>query len=134
MIRVRRYLALAIVLLAVVAVWVFAVPLGCRTSTPSEDVGHIQVKEAGPYYTDWPFDEAEAKRRQKLTAEKLGLPLKYELDLGNGLKMAFLLIPAGEFMMGSPADEPGRSDNEGPVHRVSISKPFCMGKHEVTQA
>jgi formylglycine-generating enzyme required for sulfatase activity len=48
-----------------------------------------------------------------------------------GIEMVF--IPAGEFMMGSPDNEKGRSSNEGPVHRVKIAMPFYMGKCEVTQ-
>ena len=42
----------------------------------------------------------------------------------------FVLIPAGTFQMGSTA---GGSDNK-PVHQVTITKSFCMGKYEVTQA
>ena len=42
----------------------------------------------------------------------------------------FVLIPAGTFQMGS---EKGYSDNK-PVHEVTITKPFYMGKYEVTQA
>jgi formylglycine-generating enzyme required for sulfatase activity len=40
-------------------------------------------------------------------------------------------IPGGEFLMGSPKDEQGRADDEGPRHPVKI-EPFWMGKHEVT--
>jgi len=40
-------------------------------------------------------------------------------------------IPGGKFLMGSPADEEGRKEDEGPQHEVEI-KPFWMGKHEVT--
>src|SRR5436853_7739329 len=40
-------------------------------------------------------------------------------------------IPAGSFTMGSPIDEPGRFDTEGPQHRVSI-KAFALGKYNVT--
>lgn len=47
--------------------------------------------------------------------------------------MEFVLIPAGEFMMGSPSDEKGRYDQEGPVHKVTINNPFYMGKYPVTQ-
>jgi formylglycine-generating enzyme required for sulfatase activity len=53
---------------------------------------------------------------------------------GDGPKMEFVRIPAGSFYMGSPATEEGRDDNEGPVHEVRITKPFYMGKYEVTQA
>jgi len=55
------------------------------------------------------------------------------LDLGNNVKMRLVLIPAGKFMMGSPATEMGRLSNEGPQHEVTISKPFYMGAFEVTQ-
>ena len=52
----------------------------------------------------------------------------------NTIGMEFVLIPAGEFMMGSPASEGGRDRNEGPQHRVRITKPFYMGAFEVTQS
>ncbi len=51
------------------------------------------------------------------------------VDLGNGIQMEFVLIPAGTFLMGSRAGDP----NEQPVHIVTISKPFYIGKYEVTQ-
>ena len=51
----------------------------------------------------------------------------------NTIGMEFVLIPAGEFEMGSPSDEEGRWKNEGPVHHVNIEKAFYMGKYEVTQ-
>ncbi len=43
-----------------------------------------------------------------------------------------VVIPAGSFMMGSPSQEEGRLDREGPVHRVRIPKPLAVGKYEVT--
>ena len=48
----------------------------------------------------------------------------------NSIGMEFMLIPAGTFMMGS---EKGYAD-EKPQHRVTISRPFYLGKYEVTQA
>jgi len=42
-----------------------------------------------------------------------------------------VVIPAGSFMMGSPAGEVGRSENEGPVHRVTLQQ-YALGKTEVT--
>ncbi len=53
---------------------------------------------------------------------------------GEGPKMEFVRIPAGSFRMGLPPSEEGRFDDEGPVHEVRITKPFYMGKYEVTQA
>ncbi|MBU6401217.1 MAG: formylglycine-generating enzyme family protein [Verrucomicrobia bacterium] len=43
-------------------------------------------------------------------------------------------ISAGEFIMGSPNDEPGRDPDEGPQTRVIIPRGFWMGRCEVTQA
>lgn len=51
--------------------------------------------------------------------------------LGNSLGMEFVLIPAGSFIMGSPADEPGRGADEV-RHQVTISKPFYLQTTEVT--
>ncbi|AKB48930.1 serine/threonine kinase [Methanosarcina sp. Kolksee] len=48
-------------------------------------------------------------------------------------EMEFLLILAGRFSMGSPSNEEGRYDNEGPVHKVTIKNPFYLGKYPVTQ-
>ena len=45
-----------------------------------------------------------------------------------------VVVPSGSFMMGSPSSEEGRDDDEGPVHRVRIPRPFAVGKHEVTFA
>lgn len=43
-------------------------------------------------------------------------------------------IPEGYFFMGSPLQEEGRQANEGPMRAISLSKPFYLGRHEVTQA
>lgn len=40
-------------------------------------------------------------------------------------------IPAGKFLMGSPASEPGRFDSEGPQHVVQVGA-FALGKYDVT--
>jgi formylglycine-generating enzyme required for sulfatase activity len=45
----------------------------------------------------------------------------------NSIGMKFILIPAGEFYMGSEEDE------EEPVHKVKINNPFYLGTYPVTQ-
>ncbi len=60
-------------------------------------------------------------------------PKEKTIDMENGAKMEFVLIPAGEFYMGSPSTEKDRENCEGPVHRVKINKPFYICKYEVTQ-
>jgi formylglycine-generating enzyme required for sulfatase activity len=52
----------------------------------------------------------------------------------NSIGMEFVKIPAGTFMMGSVASYSKTSHaDESPAHQVTISKPFYMGKFEVTQ-
>ena len=51
----------------------------------------------------------------------------------NSIGMEFVLIPAGTFEMGCSSDSEGCDDNEKPRHKVRLSKPFYLGKYEVTQ-
>jgi formylglycine-generating enzyme required for sulfatase activity len=44
---------------------------------------------------------------------------------------AVVVIPTGEFVMGSPADETGHADNEEPQRRVRIDVGFALGRGEV---
>ncbi|MEM0914907.1 MAG: SUMF1/EgtB/PvdO family nonheme iron enzyme [Planctomycetota bacterium] len=83
----------------------------------------------GPPIAKSPFNAAEAQRLQEATAEYLGVPANGPNSIG----MELVLIPAGEFTMGSPASEAKRYDDER-QHRVRLSKPFAMGVTEVTQA
>jgi len=80
-------------------------------------------------------DSAEVLAALKAGAKKVpagsqDLPKELAIDLPGGVKMSFVLIPPGSFLMGSNR---GFGD-EAPVHRVVISKPFYMAKHEVTTA
>ncbi len=45
-----------------------------------------------------------------------------------------VVIPPGEFMMGSPTSEKDRNDDEGPQRKVTIASPFLVSKYEVTFA
>lgn len=47
--------------------------------------------------------------------------------------IAMVWVPAGSFSMGSPLREPSRLPEEGPETTVTISQPFWMGTHEITQ-
>lgn len=97
-------------------------------------------------YKDWPFDSEEAKRRQMETASALKVPVERRIDLGDGLTLELMLIPAGEFMMGGEESpeaiskkchgvkaEPYCFVSEQPQHRIRITNPFYIGKYEVTQ-
>ena len=50
----------------------------------------------------------------------------------NSVGMVLVPIPAGEFLMGSPETERGRRGTEL-QHQVTLTKPFLLGVHEVTQ-
>ena len=54
------------------------------------------------------------------------------MEVTNSIGMKLRLIPAGEFMMGSPTTESDRLDTET-QHRVTLTKPFYLGVTEVTQ-
>ena len=60
-------------------------------------------------------------------------PKELTVDLGKGVKLEMVLIPAGEFMMGSPDSDKNAEREEKPQHRVRITKPFYLGKYLVTQ-
>ena len=49
-----------------------------------------------------------------------------------GVCPEMVVLPAGSFMMGTPDDEPGRQDDEGPLHQVTFAKPFAMSRFQVT--
>src|SRR5437763_14242387 len=48
--------------------------------------------------------------------------------------MDFVKVASGEFMMGCSTGDIDCNDDERPQHRVQITKPFELGKYEVTQA
>jgi len=85
----------------------------------------------GTAYSEGPKPSEQGKARQEDGArgKTEGPPKELTVDLGGRVKMEFVLIPAGSFMMG---DEKGL-DWEKPVHKVTITKPFYLGKYEVTQ-
>ena len=96
-----------------------------------------------------PFDEAQAKQHQLAWSEYLRMPVEKEVEFAGGTKMVFMLIPPGEFMMGAGNEEQApfmtkakaageelaaaRILTEGPEHHVRISRPYYLGKYEVTQ-
>jgi formylglycine-generating enzyme required for sulfatase activity len=81
--------------------------------------------DKAPKIAGWPFDAAEAKKRQAASGAKT----QQTIELADGVKLVMTLIPAGEFVMGDAA---GHRD-ETPA-AVKIAKPFWMGTLEVTNA
>jgi formylglycine-generating enzyme required for sulfatase activity len=92
-----------------------------------------------------PFSAAQARAHQEAWAKSLGVPVEYTNSIG----MKFVLIPPGEFVMGSTLDEIAvahkengeesgdRSEaikSEAPQHKVILTQPFYLSVTEVTQA
>ena len=101
----------------------------------------------GPPLAVAPFDEATAREHQARWAKYLHAPVVQSNSIG----MKLVLIPPGEFAMGSSKEliegemrlhggdsreEKWYRNNlpgEGPQHRVRITKPFWLGATPVTQ-
>ena len=82
-----------------------------------------ETKMEIPKVAGRPFDAEEARRRQAAAAV-----FERAIDLGSGVAMKLVRIPAGRFVMGDAAGEV----DERPPARVVIGKPFWMGACEVT--
>ncbi len=78
----------------------------------------------------WPAEKVKSLQQQ--TAAALSVPVEFHDRLRDGSQgPAMVVIPAGEFLMGSPKDEEGRFSNER-LHEVRIERPFAVGKYAVT--
>jgi formylglycine-generating enzyme required for sulfatase activity len=80
-----------------------------------------------------PQTTEQVKSLQSKTAEQFGIEVERAVKINDHVEIDFILIPPGEFYMGSLSTEEGRGKDEGPIHKVKISKPFYMSKYEVTQ-
>jgi formylglycine-generating enzyme required for sulfatase activity len=74
-----------------------------------------------------PSNSGRTETNEPVSAAKTNASPPKSFKSQYGIEMVY--IPAGRFMMGSNAGE----SNEKPVHEVTISRPFYMGKYEVTQ-
>ncbi|MGA2621645.1 MAG: SUMF1/EgtB/PvdO family nonheme iron enzyme, partial [Thermoguttaceae bacterium] len=105
--------------------------------------GQVKVKVTlkPPLLAVAPFDATQARKHQEAWAKYLGVPV----ETTNAIGMKLVLIPPGEFEMGSPKElideELKTADGwykdhlpgEGPRHRVRITQPFYLGAYDVTQ-
>ena len=118
-----------------------AKPQGPPAATTSKPTGPVPPPAIAP------FDAKTAKEHQAAWAKFLNVPV----EMVNSIGMRFVLIPPGEFDMGSTEAEVARLLEEAkarnqpkwymerlpfeaPKHRVRIKKPFYLGLCEVTQA
>jgi formylglycine-generating enzyme required for sulfatase activity len=78
---------------------------------------------AVPSLAGWPLAAATAQARQEAAG-----PATRSLELGGGLRMEFVRIPAGSFIMGDPQG----GEDETPGCAVEIRDSFWMARFEVT--
>jgi formylglycine-generating enzyme required for sulfatase activity len=83
--------------------------------------------DAPPVPPAFPFDSETAGAYQQQCAAWADQPVELVDRLGQN----FMLVPPGTFRMGSPTDEPGRKEDET-AHDVTLTRPFYLGKTEVT--
>jgi cell division septation protein DedD len=83
-----------------------------------------QLPAGAPKPAIAPFDAAQAKQHQEAWAKYLNVPL----EMKNSVGMTFVLIPPGEFMMGSSGNEA-----DCHPHPVRLTRAFYLGVHEVAQ-
>jgi formylglycine-generating enzyme required for sulfatase activity len=102
--------------------------VGCGGKYPGDEK-IARNEEGSPALAMAPFDRREAQAFQQAWSDHLGC----EREVVNSIQMRFALIPAGEFVMGSPPTEANRNADEGPQHQVRITRPFFFGIFEVTQ-
>ena len=81
----------------------------------------------------WRMAMAPSVLKAELEKEKAAKPGSDFKDCANGCP-TMIVVPAGTFLMGSPATEKDRSDDESPQHEVKIAKPVAVSRTEVTFA
>jgi formylglycine-generating enzyme required for sulfatase activity len=83
------------------------------------------------------LNESDTKQAERFSKSKQILKSEshktQQYDIGDGVSIDMVYIQGGSFLMGSPDDEKGRGDFEGPVHTVELDG-FWMSKFPVTQA
>lgn len=77
----------------------------------------------------WPL--WDGKESMQDYGKRVGLFTEKRIRIRNET-LVLKLVPAGKFMMGSPASE--KPNNDEALHEVTISEPFYMSQHEITQA
>jgi formylglycine-generating enzyme required for sulfatase activity/serine/threonine protein kinase len=121
---------------------------GEKTDPTGPRAGTARVRRGGSWYYDTPrsraalrncvaprYRDCDAGFRVLVGIDHPQASDQVTLDLGGGLKMHFVRIKAGSFMMGSPDSNEDSviSENEKPQHRVTLTRDFYLGRYFVTR-
>ena len=131
-----KWIAAASVVIGLVAGIVFLAPGDAESGKAGSAIIHsAATQEAGPGGNE----QVAGNPAVTETEEKIDVPVVYQAGMQfqdrlkaglNGPKM--VVLPSGEFNIGSQINEQGRSNNEGPQKKVSLRRPIAISKTEVT--
>jgi len=115
--------------------------IATKTQAPKESPKTAEQKDQIPPERKPDAKNVEQPEPVAQTAPvNVSMPVLYQADLkekiinlGDGVTIRLVLIPEGQFQMGSAPTEIGRDSDEGPVYNVRIDQPFYMSVYEVTQ-
>ena len=119
----------------------FCVGCGSEDAPSAGSASSATASHAAP---STPPQPKEAVKDDAVGKNASDLPKQLTVDLGGGMKLEMVLIPAGEFMMGSKESSEEQNgtyekygmvtsiDAERPPHHVRITKPFYLAVFEVT--
>ena len=99
-----------------------------RARVESTQVPHANSGRVRPLNTIQAANSKQAHAHQAAWAKRLKSPVTRQNSIG----MDFQLIPPGEFDRGAPKADSYADDDERPRHRVKITRPFFLGKYEVS--
>ena len=95
-------------------------------------MGWLMVCCVAPALAGEPGLVAEPPAGVRSVKTERGYMIPYTAKVpGSDVEYTMVPVPGGEFVMGSPEDESGRREDEGPRVRVVV-EPFWIGKYEVT--
>ncbi|MEW6737680.1 MAG: bifunctional serine/threonine-protein kinase/formylglycine-generating enzyme family protein, partial [Acidobacteriota bacterium] len=97
-----------------------------------DEVSRVEFVEGAPSLKTYSVEVVTLDSRGEIVKLEQGTARYFSEDLGEGVELEMVLIPGGEFQMGSPPTEKDRNDNEGPQHLVKVAE-FYIGKYQVTQ-
>jgi formylglycine-generating enzyme required for sulfatase activity/MinD-like ATPase involved in chromosome partitioning or flagellar assembly len=115
-----------------------AVAAACRSGAVQPEMALTEAAEpSAPTVTLQRITTSTCLLRQeggRWSMERRPLQVEgFREELGEGVALTMVKIPAGSFLMGSPEDEPERSEAEGPQHEVTLGA-FFMAQTPITQA
>src|ERR1044071_9593113 len=128
MLKKRAGLCEAISILLVLLALSFACG-GGKIDEPSQS----PAKSSIPPLKSFEFQMVTLEADGKVAGRRNAQAESYTEDVGGGVRLEMVLIPAGRYIMGSPESEKGRLETERPQHRVTVSHVY-MSRFEVTQA